>query len=132
MYNLESLKVLYEFDVIVKVILSEGNTFDFLKATLKSKRNTCNRQGGFKTVFKYKNNAVCMVKKGKGRRERFIRNLQYLIKFPPSRDFFVYPTAAYSSIELDLIYLCMPCVLMMYLRSVFVLLTMSNWKTLNS
>ena len=66
MYNLESLKVLYEFDVIVKVILSEGNTFDFLKATLKSKGIPVIGKGGFKTVFKYKNNAVCMVKGKRG------------------------------------------------------------------
>lgn len=108
MYNLESLKVLYEFDVIVKLILSRGNTFDYLKETLKSKGIPVIGSGGFKTVFKYNDNAICMVKGKRGRKERFIRNLQYLIKFPPSRDIFVYPTAAYNSIELDLVYLCMP------------------------
>lgn len=108
MYDLESLKVLYEFDVIVKLILAKGNTFDYLKTTLKSKGIPVIGKGGFKTVFKYKNRAVSMVKGKRGRRERFIRNLQYLIKFPPSRDFFVYSTAAYHSIELDLVYLCMP------------------------
>ena len=70
MYNLESLKVLYEFDVIVKVILSDGNNFDYLKQTLKSKGIPVIGKGGFKTVFKYK--ICCLYGKRKTGAEREI------------------------------------------------------------
>ena len=107
MYDPLALAVLHEFNNLLRPIKRNTCTSIMMEEKLKQKGIVCIGKGGFKTVYKFKNYAVCTVQATNARRERLVRNLQYLLRFPMKRDIFIYPIASFFSIELDMFYICM-------------------------
>lgn len=107
MYDPVVLSLLHEFDNILKPIKRSPGNNTSKEENLKVRGIERIGSGAFKTVYKYKNYAVCIVKANQARRERLVRNLQYMLRNPMKRDIFVYPCASFFSIELDIFYIGM-------------------------